>query len=754
MSQKFEKPDIQLTKKKINSEAFGIPPYFKYYCEYHKIAFPDEQSYNDHMALYHPGEPKDVFGDLKPFKENPIRDEYPPDEREKIDAVIDRIDVINKELDRLDNTLAKDLEDINISYSPKDFTALYEAHHCPICGNPNASNVCKYEDFERAEANSTAAQFANVPYDSDPSISTEDRLKSNDKWLANILSKMLILIVKQILQWVMNLLAKVFWFLKKSDKKDLNDTMDSFSKKNLIGGSNIDDALAGYPRQTVTLASIGSDLGCIYHGRAFSETARMLLEERQPKLYIKYEIQKTIREKKTVMGEIVRVLDSQISANYITASGVEYAEISNPATITSKSLIAEYQALNKKTKDDLTTADKKRLKELRKLIPEYKKKEAFEENSAARAKLRRELEEEAEAERLKAQYGNLDNIQDQNRKGFTAGAMDIALGSTEKFIRNVDAIIDSWFNNEDLLCCFIYNILIFIRADNLLESSARTADVQKASKSLQTMRGVLEMMYHFKMIDWNASLRSEVNIIIKILNDTVYLILNALVDLLTSNIRKDVDNWLQQAKAFRRSNGEVVTPRRCPPFDSLFLDAYPKFIEDLLKKLNLYLKGFWDGIDEIDKKNRKKVEMSQSLLELLGWMSALDKMISFLDFWAECADSDSGITEDTIKNAVLSGTNPFVSSTFLHNTPKNTTIAKSLETIKAEQLNNLAEAFRDNIEANSKIARAAKLIAVNFMGVSPESAEAAFEESEGDCFCKDGFRPQEIDRMFKDFNIN
>jgi len=213
-----------------------------------------------------------------------------------------------------------------------------------------------------------------------------------------------------------------------------------------------------------------------------------------------------------------------------------------------------------------------------------------------------------------------------------------------------------------------------------------------------------------------------------------------------------LDGWLKGAHTLE--GGEVL--RRCPPFDDLFLDLFPNFIQDLLTKLSNYLKSFWDGFNKVVDRGDGSLNEMRTILMLTGWIKALEKIISFLDFWAECTDDLVPDDLDELKEAI-SGSRAPTNLRNLQNASKIPTISKvnGLDTIKAEELNKFKDEFRKNVEPNKSVpftTGAIKVLLTNFLGVSQETVDAAIEEVDGDCRCKDGFKPNEIEKIKGLFN--
>ena len=682
MTEKFSKPNITYKPKRIKSEKFGVPPYFTFYCEYHKIAFPDEEAYNDHMAQFHPGQPKDTFGDLKPFDEIPVRDFYPIDEREKIDAVLDDIKDIQDGLNKLNEKIENKLENISIPYNKNDYPNLYEAHHCPICGTPSAPDKLTYDDFKLNKSKGREAQEKSLEY-TDNQYSVKDMISNKDKWLSNSMTNMATLVLKQIMKWVFELLLKIFWplrfLLKKKAMEKMKDDIETIARENDITLGDLDPAVG----PNTTMQSLGNtdNFRCLIHKNTFDETARRLLEEEQPEMYMYMDMSTMNHQQISNIENMVELISTQVEPDYETSNGLKFREVNG-----------------NKVDEDL---------------------------------------------RSRRGEGRLDNIQPEGKKGFVNGAINVGLKSTREFMERLDFMFDEWYDSEEVLCCFIYNLLIVVGGRNFIADNVADA--------LRTLQGILEIYRNLLMVDWKGTFLDELNLIIELVNKATHQILETLINTLTGEIRETLDKFLRNALTLK--GGEIL--RRCPPFDDLFLDALPDFIQDLLQKLNSYLKSFWDGFDKVPEAGKQSIDTMKTLLKLTAWIKALEKMISFLDFWAECTEDLETPSYDEIKDAVDKTENKgpeFGAPRNLQNFEKKPTINKSkgLETIQAEKLNEFRETLRQNMEPNRSVpftSDTVKLLLTNFMGLSPEVVDSTIEDVDGECRCKNGFRPEEIETL-------
>ena len=697
MSERFGKPDIDYRAKRINSEKFGIPPYFTFYCEYHRIAFPNEAAYNDHMALFHPGQEKDTFGDLKPFNEIPVRDFYPIDEREKIDEVITDIHEIQAGLEALDKKLEAKLEGINIPYDCKQYPLLCEAHHCPICGDEHASTTIDKKAIDDNTKYGLTAQQNAIAYTNNENVSVNEIVSNKDKWLSGTMSSMATLVLKQIMKWVLELILIIFWplrfILKKKAMTKMKKDAESFAKE--YGAPLGEFAPTAGP--SVTMKSLGdtSDFRCLFHYKTFKETVDLLLEEEQPDMLVYMNLSNINHQQINNMEKMVKLLSTQIDLDYETPGGLKFKDTKGA-----------------KVKDEL---------------------------------------------RARQGEGRLDNVQPDEKKGFVKGAVKTGLDSTRAFMERLDFMLDEWYESEEVLCCLIYNLLILTKGENFggaLEIKGKIfgkEHKESVADSLRTLKGVLEVIRTLYMVDWKATGLAELNIIIELVNKTTHQILEALINLLTGKIREGLDGWLHGA--LKLKGGQVL--RRCPPFDDLFLDALPNFVQDLLLKLSNYLKGFWDGFNKVPEGGKGSLDTLRTLLMLTAWIKALEKLISFLDFWAERTEDLAKPSLDDVKEAVSRTKTKgpiFGQPKNLQNLEKSTTIDKTrgLETIKAEKLNNFKEALRQNMEPDRSVpftSDTVKMLLTNFMGISPETVDKAIEDVDGECRCKNGFRPEEIESL-------
>jgi hypothetical protein len=490
---------------------------------------------------------------------------------------------------------------------------------------------------------------------------------------------------------------------KTTDK--VNSDVNNFNNKHGVGvGDNIDNVLSGnYPSTTQTLQSLGDDgnLKCIYHGRTFRDTVEELLEQEQPGMYVQFQMQKTVRNKKNVLDNILNVMDTQIASNYRTPNGIVF----------------------------------NRLKPEGSLLP-----------------IEEEDPDTRPTDEEKAANGRIDNIQPDDRKGFVDGAVDVTLKELHEFTRQMDILLEDWSQREEVLCCFIYNLLIITKGEDMAGSKLKIGSKNhNLSKGLKVLKGALEAILALYMVNWKQTFLAEKDAILQLLQDTAYQILQSLATLLTGELRKSLDKWLEKSLVFKRSAG-LVELRRCPPFDELFLNILPNTLDDLLRGLANYLKSFWDEASRSNRRDGESIEASKLILRLLAIIDALDKVISFLDFWAECTEDLKSPDVEDIKTAIDEqnslGFSPKANS-FLQKPSEITTISKSrgLETIKAEQLNEFKETLRQFMEPDRSVAFTSdtvKLLLTNFMGVSPETVDAAIEDVDGECRCKNGFRHEEI----------
>ena len=746
---KYDKPKIDYSPREINSDKFGIPPFFKYYCEYHDVPFPDEETYNEHMAKYHPGKPKSQFGDFKPFEERNPRDYYSADEQEEIDEFLNDLDEIEDGLNDIDAIIDDRLADLKVPYDPRKNKLLAAAHKCPRCGNPNANDELTYPDFvKKALSQKQDEENYLKETQGDPFVNTpEDILKKRNAEVKQSINSMMNQVIITIVRTVLNLVYTILkplttvpilkeipkLFKRKKDAVRSKSTSDDFTDFNIFDGDdfNLDtdfDISGNVDTKGFTPGQISNSRqqksACVFHYQVWNDTAEeMVPPKKAPLLGMK----KTNDAARTIVDQ------GRDSAALHVPDGYQYEGPEKGSTGTTPKIVL------KVFKSKINPV-------LRSITPGEKSINCDEPEEEKIEKTKKESDKKEGEKKDKKRKSKFKKIVNEE---------------TKRYIKKAKAVLNSWMNSEEIMCCFIYNL-------GTLLSKIRPFDklTQKLIKTqmayIGTLKGILGFYRNLKNAEYKKSVKLLRNMILALVQGLVQSMIELYINLLSGYIKDYIKEWSDMAKNY---TGQGARFRRyCVPFEDLMI-LIPNMFRDISLRLNALLASKWNGLKDLSDDLNNKTDEVELIFKLDKYIEMLGNMLSYLKFWIECLEQDEniGALADISSKLDAVGENNIKNS--LQNARKASTIYKSQEEdqVKSDQeINNenLAEfvnEFNNNTEPDRNSPwgyTGMQVLLTNFVGIDPEKLNNILNQDKyKECRCKNGFAPDEIENIKGIFKI-
>lgn len=738
---KFEKPKISYTPSDIDSAKFGIPPYFKYYCEYHKIPFPSEEAYNEHMAKAHPELAKDEFGDFKPFEEVSIRDQYPPDEREAIDEILEEYDEAMDLLEEVQRQLEDKIKEIKIPYDPKKDAMISAAHKCPNCGNPHASNVITGDDIinrikTELEDNKT---YASSAFGDVEKSTPEEILRHRNNELKTQINNMTVQVLRQIISWVLGWLYSLLKPLEivpivKAIPKGLKKAIErmrskghvDIDKMNIFQDGDFDSSVMDDfdvsgdvdPKGFSTKEAYKQvmKLICPNHHKVMDEYTSTALEGTNADVNVE-QYRGTLAEKEALKSG-AGLMDTVVANDYVKKNGEKYINNAPEAVQPSFPGAVSLDALD----DDWPMSNEEKRKK-------------------PKGRLIRGL-----------------------------------ISDVKKYGRKAQNVLNGWMNSEEIMCCFIYNLGALLESAGIdfevdgkkLKLSANDylqTNIKMAMVFVGMLLGILEFHRNLVSADYKKSSKYLYNMVLNLITGLIQTISECYISMLNGYLREHITQWTDGFKRYKADTSKFR--KNCIPFED-FANLIPDLFRDLMLRLSAIVPNFLRGLTDFTLRNLDELDRAEKLYKYNKYIDILRNILEYLKFSLECSEQDlSTESLDDVADKLKTYPGTKVSAeanirrspsaeNILQNAKKASTINKetpaalgvSQYQISNEREDEFNEELRNSLEPDRVSPwgyTGYQVLMTNFIGIAPEKLKNILNEDKfNECHCKEGWSVEEV----------
>jgi len=625
---------------------------------------------------------KDINEVLQPES---VRDSYPKELRDSIDNCLIAISSFQDQCQRIEDRCYDEMKDLRIEYNPNDFPDVHDAVHCPLCGIPSAGNIIDVNSI-KAKTNKKKALVDDMMDDigfnsclsNDSDNPAQDLNSEQQKKTKNNIMFMLVMVLKQILIWVIEVILKFFSPLRKvpfakAIPKALNRLIKRL-KKTKYGETHV------------------ADLSADEKGESDNEVEHMDYDD---DLLLDMPI--SLSDVGSTVNEMDMLCHKHIQ-NFDTFMFLS----NNPAVRTSAFILHNVNIAQQRMADTarsvaemniqpgytvpVTTVNTKELK-VRQLLP--------------------------------SEYVRRTEKGAGGTSAFFNGMGDVALKATKEYGKVAEEILDNWVNSPEVLCCFI---------KNCIKIGLNTKD---GKKILMGIRAFLLLLKNGFVFDFNSDISDLFNIINEVVNTIIRGFISSISSLISNKITNGLAVILDKNK---------IKAKECYPFQNL-LDMVDAYIKKLLSSILEYNFSFitaWDVEVNLGVKISKKLKDADAVDVYIKWIDIAIRMINTYDY---CLENDNPITASSTYKTnytnfkdfgdVLDYTNDIASDAVTTATQEYFNSVKSSISNNSDILNNqtTTNSISKNTVSNEMENYLVTAAMVNYGGVTIEKAKDMLEHN-------------------------
>lgn len=535
--------------------------------------------------------PTDINGtiNIQAKVQEPVKDDYglSPDQTTATKDIVSRLYNVAERLANIDKSLDEKLENYNIPYDPEQNPLLDEAVKCPNCGDPNAQSTINADsDRKKEQAQDRINNYlsSHLGLDGKSFDPVKISARQQQSWV-DLLSQIITDLIKQIVSIVINAINSILSMIP-----GVGSLLSSITKKyqpnKRLSAANVygDIFNDGIKQDLVNVENTNSDvnldrklfLECSNHINNYKKYASILVKEAQK------------NEKDDVNTDLTENWQAAKKANEVAKDSFKQL-----VTIADESIPTgfSWEVDNKDKYSSLTT------------IKHYSKDDLL---RTANIKMNQAdlMYDNFNAETNQLKNGPKTQKSKANLLEFYQGLSDALSAFEDKYLKNVEDILNEWWNDPNTICCLLRRIV------EILEHNP---DFFKWLKLIRALLNLyLALVYD---IDFNLMLSR--------LSDIVKTLLKSLSSSIIAALSK-ICNLAFDAAAMKITDALGSIPAEtCIPFDKLvyYLTISSKnFKSNILALFNSFIHKEIDLIgklDDITLKNKDQIEL-KGLLKIIN----------------------------------------------------------------------------------------------------------------------------------------